>query len=54
MFSSDEYKDEEQEEDYFPFIKVLEEAGATTAEGLCAEIITNTDHPRERYVITIV
>ncbi|KAF2806818.1 uncharacterized protein BDZ99DRAFT_537712 [Mytilinidion resinicola] len=39
---------------YEPFLKVLKEHGTAAAEAACAEIISNSEHPQERYVIIIV
>jgi len=39
---------------YEPFLKVMEEQGTTTAEAVCAEIISSPEHPDERYVITLI
>ncbi|KAE9374152.1 HET-domain-containing protein [Stipitochalara longipes BDJ] len=42
------------DESYEPFLKVMEEHGAVTVEAICAEIISNPEHPHERYVITLI
>lgn len=43
-----------EDSSYEPFLKVMEEQGARTAEAVCAEIISSPEHPDERYVITII
>ncbi|KUJ17720.1 HET-domain-containing protein [Mollisia scopiformis] len=42
------------DDSYEPFLKILEEQGIAAAEAACAEIISNTEHPNERYVITLI
>lgn len=41
-------------EDYEPFLKILEETGTKTAEGICAKVVSNDEHPNERYIITVI
>ena len=36
------------------FVNLLRETGAEVAEAACARTFTNTEHPDERYVLTIV
>lgn len=44
----------ETNEDYESFLEILEETGTSTVEGVCAEVVSNDEHPKERYVITVV
>jgi hypothetical protein len=44
----------EDNEDYELFLKILEETGTNTAEDVCAKVVSNDEHPKERYVITVV
>ncbi|OBT66986.1 hypothetical protein VE03_04182 [Pseudogymnoascus sp. 23342-1-I1] len=46
--------DEEEDDTYERFLKVLKEHGTVTAEAACAEVIRNAEHLDKRYVITLV
>ncbi|KAE8448134.1 hypothetical protein EG329_009738 [Mollisiaceae sp. DMI_Dod_QoI] len=48
-------ENEDVEKEYYePFLSVLKDHGTKTAEAACAEVISNPDHPDERYVVTLV
>jgi hypothetical protein len=48
------FSDSSEKGVYYGFKKILEQSGEETAEAACAEIITNTQYPKEQYVITII
>ncbi|KFZ02239.1 hypothetical protein V500_00347 [Pseudogymnoascus sp. VKM F-4518 (FW-2643)] len=46
--------DDNEEETYEQFLKVLKGYGKTTAKAVCTEVISNRKHVDKRYVITLV
>jgi hypothetical protein len=42
------------EELYEPLLKLLGERGVMTAEAVCEEVVSDPEHPDDRYVITII
>jgi hypothetical protein len=49
----DEDPDAEKNQGYIELMAVLDKVGRTVAEAECAEVVSNSDHPEARYVITI-
>ena len=44
----------ENNEDYIAFINIIEEIGSSMVETVCAEFVTNNEHPKEQYVVTVI
>lgn len=43
-----------EEGDYYAFLEIMTRIGEATAKAACAEIVANTEHPEERYIIHLV
>lgn len=55
-FFSHEWRggEEDKSDEYYRFLKVLEQSGTATAKAAYTEVIENKERPDERFVITIV
>lgn len=49
-----DFKYDIYQDDYHPFLEVLEESGTEVAKTASAKTIMSTEHPEEQYIITIV